>query len=95
MIIKGLTILLLVFISVLKVKAALTQEQKDTLLKLHRQARAAVNASNMKELNWDDDLANVAQVNIFKKKLNNRNNNKNLVISKIENIYIKYLNILY
>jgi len=39
----------------------LTQEQKDTLLNLHRQARAAVNASNMKELNWDDELANIAQ----------------------------------
>ncbi len=93
--VKGLITLFLTSLSALEVKAALTQKEKDTLLDLHRQARAAVNASNMKELNWDDDLANVAQVNIFKKKLNNRNNNKNLVISKIENIYIKYLNILY
>jgi len=55
----------------------LTQEQKDTLLNLHRQARAAVNASNMKELNWSDELANIAQVIFFKKifffiKYNNR-----------------------
>jgi len=59
--IKGLTLLSLIFATVLKVKAALTQEQKDTLLNLHREARAAVNASNMKELNWDDNLASVAQ----------------------------------
>jgi len=43
----------------------LTQQQKDTLLNLHRQARAAVNASNMQELYWDNELANIAQVNIY------------------------------
>ena len=45
----------------------LTQQQKDTLLNLHRQARAAVNASNMQELYWDNKLANIAQVNNFLK----------------------------
>jgi len=39
----------------------LTQEQKDILLNLHRQARAEVNNPNMKELNWNDELANIAQ----------------------------------
>jgi len=60
--VKGLTILLLIFLTALKIKANLTQEQKDTLLNLHREARAAVNASNMKELYWDNELANIAQV---------------------------------
>ena len=45
----------------------LTQQQKDTLLNLHRQARAAVNAPNMQELYWDNELANIAQVNNFLK----------------------------
>jgi len=63
--VKGLTILLLIFFLVLKIKASLTQQQKDTLLNLHREARAAVNASNMQELYWDNELANIAQVNIF------------------------------
>ena len=65
MIVKFLSILYLIFLAVLNVKADLTQEQKDTLLNLHREARAAVNASNMKELYWDDGLANIAQVNIY------------------------------
>ena len=86
--VKGLTILFLVFLAVLNVKADLTQEQKDTLLNLHREARAAVNASNMKELNWDNNLATIAQVNFFffLKNLylvikdNNRNSNKNSII---------------
>ena len=43
----------------------LTQEQKNSLINLHRQARVAVNASNMKELNWDDKLAEDAQVITF------------------------------
>lgn len=59
--VKGLTILSLIFATALKVKAALTQEEKDTLLNLHREARAAVNASNMKEINWDNNLATIAQ----------------------------------
>jgi len=58
----GLTIYILIFLSALKIKADLTQEEKDTLLYLHREARAAVNASNMEELNWDDELASKAQV---------------------------------
>jgi len=65
MIVKSFAILFLILLTALKIKAALTKEQKDTLLKLHRQARAAVHASNMKELNWDNDLAKIAQVIIF------------------------------
>jgi len=64
--VKGLTILSLIFATALKVKAALTQEEKDTLLNLHREARAAVNASNMKEINWDNNLATIAQVIFFR-----------------------------
>jgi len=66
MIVKSFTILFLVLLTALKIKAALTQEQKDTLLKLHREARAAVHASNMQELYWDNDLNKIAQVIIFK-----------------------------
>ena len=62
--VKGLIILLLICLTALRIKASLTQQQKDTLLNLHRQARAAVNASNMQELYWDNELANIAQVNI-------------------------------
>jgi len=77
MIFKGLTILFLIFLATLKVKAALTQDQKNTLLTLHRQARAAVNASNMKTLNWDNELANIAQVIIlFRYFIINNNNFK-------------------
>ena len=47
------------------ITSGLSQEQKDVLINLHRQARAAVNASNMKELNWDDELADIAQVIFF------------------------------
>jgi len=59
--IKGLTVLNIFLIAALKIKADLTQNQIDTLLTLHQNARAEVNASNMKELFWDVDLATIAQ----------------------------------
>ncbi|OUM62284.1 hypothetical protein PIROE2DRAFT_11486 [Piromyces sp. E2] len=43
-------------------KFSLTDEQKNTLLELHRKARAEVNATNMKEIKWDDELAEYAQI---------------------------------
>jgi len=61
MIFKGLTILLLILLTALKIEASLSKDQRKTLLRLHREARAAVNASNMKELNWDDGLEKIAQ----------------------------------
>jgi len=57
----GLTICILIFLTALKIKADLTQEDMDTLLSLHREARDEVNATNMKELIWDDELASNAQ----------------------------------
>jgi len=51
----------LILLTALNVKADLTQSEKNTLLNLHRNARAEVNSSNMKELFWDDELANIAQ----------------------------------
>jgi len=45
-----------------RVKADLTQDEKDTLLRLHKEAREAVNAPDMSEISWDENIANGAQV---------------------------------
>ncbi|KAG4088396.1 PR-1-like protein [Neocallimastix lanati (nom. inval.)] len=41
--------------------AKLTSSQKDALLSLHKEARAKLNASNMKSISWSDSLASAAQ----------------------------------
>ena len=40
----------------------LDDSQKETLLSLHREARKALNSPNMKDITWDDEIANGAQV---------------------------------
>jgi len=50
------------FLGFIEVKADLTSSQKQTLLSLHREARDSLNAPDMKEINWDNTLANAAQV---------------------------------
>jgi len=47
------------------VNAALTSEQKDALLYLHRKTREDVEATNMQPLYWSSTLAAEAQVIIF------------------------------
>jgi len=47
-----------------RTNASLTQTQKDDLLYLHRKAREAVHAPDMKSISWDDKLARASQVNI-------------------------------
>lgn len=49
----------------INVYADLTEDEKKTLLELHKEARAAVNAPDMKELFWNETLANSAQVNYY------------------------------
>jgi len=55
------TILLSVALLASGIDAKLTSDQKQTLLKLHKNARSAVNASNMKSISWSDSLAAKAQ----------------------------------
>jgi len=43
------------------IDAELTSSQKKTLLSLHKEARAKLNASNMKSISWSDSLASAAQ----------------------------------
>ncbi|KAL6618587.1 PR-1-like protein [Neocallimastix sp. 'constans'] len=43
------------------INAELTSSQKKTLLSLHKEARAKLNASNMKSISWSDSLASAAQ----------------------------------
>jgi len=47
------------------INAELTSSQKKTLLSLHKEARAKLNASNMKSISWSDSLASAAQVIIL------------------------------
>jgi len=49
----------------INVYADLTEDEKTTLLELHKEARAAVNAPDMKELFWNETLADSAQVNYY------------------------------
>eukprot|EP00833_Pecoramyces_ruminatium_P007069 jgi/Orpsp1_1/1181101/evm.model.c7180000075846.1 len=43
------------------IKADLTESEKKTLLNLHNEARAVLNAPDMKTLTWDNNLANASQ----------------------------------
>ena len=65
---KELIIIFSFILTVLKVKAALTQEQKDDFLNIYmkNRYRGYDTNKNLKELYWDDELANDAQVIIFK-----------------------------
>ncbi|ORX54643.1 hypothetical protein BCR36DRAFT_581527, partial [Piromyces finnis] len=47
------------------IEAKLTESQKSELLSLHKSARSAVHASNMKSISWDSSLAADAQVIII------------------------------
>lgn len=40
----------------------LNDSQKETLLTLHKEARKALNSPNMKDISWDDKIADGAQV---------------------------------
>jgi len=55
------TTLIFPLLATLKINADLTQSEKDTLLSLHRMARDELKSPNMKQLNWDNDLAAAAQ----------------------------------
>jgi len=44
------------------IEAKLTSNQKQDLLKQHKNARNALNAPDMKSISWDDSLAAAAQV---------------------------------
>ena len=54
---------LLVLITICHCFAQLTQEEKDSLLNAHNEARSAVNpsAANMSRMEWDDAIAGNAQ----------------------------------
>jgi len=47
------------------IKAELSSKDKQDLLQLHRSARDALNAPDMKSISWDDSLAAAAQVIII------------------------------
>jgi len=47
------------------IRADLTQDEKNTLLELHRNARSVLNAPDMKQIYWDSTLASGAQVIIY------------------------------
>jgi len=68
--IKKLAILFLIILTVLKVKTALTQEEKDTFLDFYMKNRYTSNDTkkNIKEIYWDDELASKSQVIILLKK---------------------------
>ncbi|OUM63688.1 carbohydrate-binding module family 18 protein [Piromyces sp. E2] len=55
------TVLSLVLSACVGIKADLTQDEKKTLLELHRNARKVLNAPDMKEIYWDDTMAAGAQ----------------------------------
>jgi len=59
------TIFLYPLLATLRINANLTQAEKDTLLYLHRRAREELNSPNMKQIYWDNDLANAAQVKYY------------------------------
>jgi len=44
------------------IKADLTKDEKKTLLELHKKARDDVHAPDMKEISWDDKMAEGSQV---------------------------------
>ncbi|OUM70340.1 carbohydrate-binding module family 18 protein [Piromyces sp. E2] len=58
---KLLSVLVAVLLASQNANASLTQNQRNALLKLHRNARSAVGASNMKNINWSSDLEASAQ----------------------------------
>jgi len=82
--IKELTILFLIILAVLKVRAGFTQEQKDALINFYKQNRDKINDEyiNIKELYWDDERAKYAEVIIFKESF------RNLIKIKSYKIYI-------
>jgi len=57
-------VLFFIILVVLKVKADLTQEEKDTFLNFYMKNRYRNNdkRKNIKEVYWNDELANIAQV---------------------------------
>jgi len=82
--IKELTILFLIILAVLEVRASITQEQKDALINFYKQNRAKYNDDkiNINELYWDDERAKYAEVIIFKESF------RNLIKIKSYKIYI-------
>jgi len=44
------------------INAELSNEEKNTLLQLHKEARDALHAPDMNEISWDDTIAKGAQV---------------------------------
>ena len=49
------------------INAKLTENEKDTLLSLHKKARNEVGAKDMKSISWSSGLASAAQVSVLRK----------------------------